>query len=104
MTDDIPAAVRHFHQKRGIPFVHFRDVRGTTTKFKETFHDDGPTNMLAAMAAYHEIGFDGPMRPDHAPTVYPDPNDPPGYTDRGRIFAIGYMRGLWEAVSSGRFS
>jgi mannonate dehydratase len=104
MTDDIPAAVRHFQEKRGIPFVHFRDVRGDKYKFKETFHDDGPTDMLGAMAAYHEIGFDGPMRPDHVPTMYGDPNDPPGYTNRGRLYAIGYMRGLWEAVSSGRFT
>jgi mannonate dehydratase len=54
--------------------------------------------MLEAMRCYQEIGFEGPMRPDHVPTMEGDPNDRPGYTTRGRLYAIGYMRGLLEAV------
>ena len=78
--------------------MHFRDIRGTAERFVETFHDDGQTNMLEAMRCYQEIGFEGPMRPDHVPTMEGDPNDRPGYTTRGRLYAIGYMRGLLEAV------
>lgn len=103
MTDDIPGAIRHFVGMGRVPFVHFRDVRGTPANFRETFHDDGPTDMLAAMATYHETGFDGLMRPDHVPTLEGDLNDTPGYTTRGRLYAIGYMRGLMEAVQSGRY-
>jgi mannonate dehydratase len=102
MTDDLPATIRHFGATGRVPFVHFRDVRGTPERFRETFHDDGPSDMLQAMACYQEIGFDGPMRPDHVPTLYGEPNDPPGYTTRGRLHAIGYMQGLMEAVRSGR--
>jgi mannonate dehydratase len=29
-----------------------------------------------------------------------DPNDRPGYTARGRLYAIGYMRGLIDAVQA----
>jgi len=101
MTDDLPGTIRRLGPK--IAFAHFRDVRGTPERFVETFHDDGPTDMLEAMACYHEIGFDGPMRPDHVPTLYGEPNDPPGYTTRGRLYAVGYMRGLMEAVQSGRY-
>ena len=54
--------------------------------------------MYQAMKAYVDYGFDGPMRPDHVPTMEGDPNDHPGYTDRGRLYAIGYMRGLHEAI------
>ena len=56
--------------------------------------------MLAAMRAYQEIGFNGVMRPDHAPFLAGagDTGEPTGYTMRGKIFAVGYMRGLIEAV------
>jgi mannonate dehydratase len=101
MGADIPAAIRHFARRGTIHFVHFRDVRGTADRFVETFHDDGPTDMLGAMRCYQEVGFDGPMRPDHVPTLEGDANDTPGYTTRGRLYAIGYMRGLKEAVRAG---
>jgi mannonate dehydratase len=68
----------------------------------ETFHDNGQTNMLEAMRCYQEIDFNGPMRPDHVPTLEGDDNVTPGYTTRGRLYAIGYMRGLMEAVERGR--
>jgi mannonate dehydratase len=50
--------------------------------------------MYEAMAAYHECGFDGVMTPDHTPRVVSD--EPPGL--KGRAFALGYMRGLMQAV------
>jgi mannonate dehydratase len=96
MTDDLPAVIRHFGRK--IFFVHLRDVRGTPEKFEETFHDDGQTNMLACMRAYKEIGFDGVCRPDHVPTMTGDSNEQAGYSSIGRLFAIGYLKGLRQAV------
>ena len=96
MTDDLPSVIRHFGDK--IFFVHFRDVRGTPEKFQETFHDDGQTDMLECMRAYRDIGFEGVCRPDHVPTMEGDKNDRPGYSSIGRLFAIGYLKGLREAV------
>ena len=98
MTDDLPAAIRQFGEQDKIFFVHFRDVRGTPEKFTEAFHDDGKTNMLACMQAYRDIGFEGVLRPDHVPTMEGDSNDRPGYSSIGRLFAIGYIKGLREAV------
>jgi mannonate dehydratase len=98
MTDDLPAAIRKFGEQNKIFFVHFRDVRGTPEKFVETFHDEGKTDMLACMRAYRDIGFDGVCRPDHVPTMEGDVNDRPGYSSIGRLFAIGYLKGLREAV------
>lgn len=97
---DIPDAIRYFGRRQKLFFAHFRDVRGTVPCFEETFHDEGQTDMAAAMRAYLEIGFDGPMRPDHAPTMEGESNDNPGYMVRGKIFAIGYMKGLIDAVKS----
>jgi mannonate dehydratase len=96
MTDDLPAAIRNFGEK--IFFVHFRDVRGTPERFEETWHDAGQTDMLACMRAYRDIGFDGVLRPDHVPTVEGDSNEHAGYSSFGRLYAIGYIRGLRESV------
>jgi mannonate dehydratase len=98
MTDDLPAAIRQFGKQDKIFFVHFRDVRGTPVKFHETFHDEGQTDMLACIKAYKEVGFEGVLRPDHVPTMEGDRNDRPGYSSIGRLFAIGYIKGLREAV------
>ncbi len=96
MTNDLPAAIRRFGGK--ISFIHFRDVRGVPEKFEETWHDAGKTDMLACMRAYREIGFEGVLRPDHVPTVEGDSNENAGYSAFGRLYAIGYIRGLREAV------
>jgi mannonate dehydratase len=98
MTDDLPSVIRHFGKQGKIFFVHLRDVRGTPEKFEETFHDDGQTDMLACIRAYREIGFDGVCRPDHVPTMGGDSNEQAGYSSIGRLFAIGYLKGLREAV------
>ncbi len=98
MTDDLPAVIRHFGQQGKIFFVHFRDVRGTAEKFVETFHDEGKTDMLACMRAYRDIGYEGVARPDHVPTMEGDSNEHAGYSSVGRLFAIGYMKGLQQAV------
>ncbi|MBK8019908.1 MAG: mannonate dehydratase [Chloroflexi bacterium] len=98
MTDDLPGIIRHFGAQGKIFFVHMRDVRGTPEKFVETFHDDGQTDMLACMKAYRDIDFDGLCRPDHVPTMLNENNEQAGYTAVGRLFAIGYLKGLHQAV------
>lgn len=96
MTDDLPSVIRHFGKK--IFFIHFRDVKGTPSRFEETWHDAGKTDMLACMRAYRDIDFDGVLRPDHVPTVEGDSNEHAGYSSFGRLYAIGYIRGLRQAV------
>ena len=99
MNADIPQEICAFGERGAIHFVHFRDVRGTPEKFVETFHDDGQTDMAEAMRTYRTIGFAGPMRPDHVPTMAGEENLTPGYDVLGRLFAVGYIRGLAEAVA-----
>ena len=95
MTDDLPGAIHHFGSK--IFFAHFRDVRGTPEKFQEAFHDDGKTDMLACLRAYRDVGFEGVCRPDHYPVMEGD-EERRGHTGIARLFAIGYFKGLREAV------
>jgi mannonate dehydratase len=98
MTDDLPATIRRFGDQGKIHFVHFRDVRGSAESFVETFHDEGPTDMLACLQAYADVGYDGVLRPDHVPTLAGESNDRPGYGFLGRLYAVGYVNGLREAV------
>lgn len=106
MGTDIPSLIRRWGKAGKINFVHFRNVQDLSgqvpsTKFVETFHDEGQIDMYAAMKAYYDIGFKGPIRPDHVPTMAGDSNDKPGggYSTIGTLFAIGYMRGLMESIA-----
>jgi mannonate dehydratase len=99
MRVDVPETIRDFGRQGKIHFVHFRDVRGDRDKFVETFHDEGQTDMHETIRAYADIGFDGPLRVDHVPTLAGEVNDRPGYETMGRLYALGYTRGLIESVS-----
>jgi mannonate dehydratase len=98
MGEDIEALAREWCAKKKIFFVHFRDEEGTRERFRETFHDDGSTDMPRMLLAYHQAGFDGPIRPDHAPTMEGESNEKPGYAMSGKIFAFGYMKGVMHAL------
>jgi mannonate dehydratase len=95
---DIPATIHRLG--RHIKYVHFRDVRGAPEAFAETFHDNGPTDMAAAIRAYREIGYTGFLRPDHVPQLNGEDVGEPGYTTLGRLFAWGYIRGLLHGTSA----
>lgn len=98
MGVDIPQTIRRLGKH--IQYVHFRDARGTPEAFVETFHDNGPTDMAAAVRALRDIGFSGPLRPDHVPQLEGEDDGEPGYTMLGRLFAYGYIRGLLQATAT----
>jgi mannonate dehydratase len=102
MGVDIPATILDFGKQDKIFFAHFRNLNGTATKFTEQFHDDGQQDMYLAMKAYYDAGVDGAIRPDHAPTMEGEDNSHPGYALQGRLLAVGYMRGLMEAIEKSR--
>lgn len=96
MGVDVPSAIRRLGPRTF--FVHFRDVQGTPEKFVETFLDQGHTDLWAAVRAWIEVGFDGPVRSDHVPTLHGESNARPGYATLGRLHAVGYIQGLIEAA------
>lgn len=95
---DMPYWIRRWGKH--INFVHFRDVVGKGEHFCETWHDNGKTDMVACMNAYFDAGIHVPIRPDHAPTMAGESNAFPGYHMLGRLYAVGYMRGLMQAAQS----
>ena len=100
MGVNVPDAIRHFAGQGKIAFAHFRDLKGQVPVFEEAFHDDGDTDMAAAMRAYLESGFEGPIRPDHVPLLAGEADDTPGYTLMGRLYAVGYMKGLLDGMGA----
>lgn len=99
MGEDVKALIEDFGQRGKIFFVHIRDVQGNRYKFNETFHDNGPTNMVEMFRTYKKVGFDGPIRSDHVPTMAGENNEHSGYEMKGNLFGIGYMKGIMEALN-----
>ena len=95
MGEDMENAVRELKDK--IFFVHFRNVTGNKENFRETFHDNGQLDMAKMMSIYHKYNVDVPIRVDHVPTLSFENKEKAGYDALGRLYAIGYLRGLIEA-------
>lgn len=96
--EHIPDIIDEFGSKGKVFYVHFRDIRGSKYRFVETFHDEGQTDMHEAILHYCKTGFEGPVRIDHAPTMAGEDNRNPGYGTTGRVFAIGYLKGLLDSA------
>jgi mannonate dehydratase len=86
-------AIRHFAGQKKLFKVHFRNVSAPLPEgFVETFPDDGDVDMSQVMRALHESGYTGAVISDHLPTMI-------GGRRSAEAFALGYMRGLIQAVS-----
>ena len=97
MGEDVPALLQEFGPR--IHFLHIRDITGTRDCFRETFHDNGPTDMPALLATALRYCPNCLVRPDHTPTMAGEGNENFGYTMQGNLFAIGYVRGILETLA-----
>ena len=79
-------------------FIHFRNAVGDKYKFNETFHDNALINISDIMKLYVECGIDVPIRVDHVPLMAGETQSNAGYTALGRLFAIGYLKGILDSV------
>ena len=96
MGADVEKTIEEFAEK--IFFVHFRNTTGSLKKFRETFHDNGDLDMAKLLRLYTSLGIDVPIRVDHVPTLKGEDTQVAGYAAQGRLFAIGYLKGLLEAL------
>lgn len=98
---DVVALFERFADR--IPYVHVRNIEGPPTDFIETFPDEGRIDLPGLVASFEGRGYDGFVRPDHAPLLATDGDEmPAGYGIQGHIFTIGYLRGLQRAIARGR--
>ena len=95
MGEDLEATIAELADK--IFMVHFRNTTGEPNHFRETYHDNGDIDMARIMRAYVKHGVNGPIRVDHVPTMAGEISTLPGYDALGRLFAIGYLKGILDA-------
>ena len=94
MGEDLDKVITDFAEK--IFFVHFRNTTGEINSFRETFHDNGKLDMAHLIKLYKKLGINVPVRVDHVPTLVGEDTEVAGYAALGRLFAIGYLKGLLE--------
>lgn len=103
MGEDLKSISKKWIKSGKVHFIHLRDIKGEKIKFRETFHDNGSTNMAELMIHYHKCGFEGPIRPDHAPAMYGERQNQfeggisVGYELMGKVLALGHMKGVCDA-------
>ena len=98
LENDLPDMIRAL--KGRIHFAHIRNLNFITpTNFEESAHlsSDGTFDMHAIMRALYDIGFDGPIRPDHGRMIWGEVAMP-GYGLYDRALGACYLQGLWEAI------
>lgn len=96
MGEDLEKTIKEFADK--IFMVHFRNTTGTPNRFRETYHDNGDINMAKIMKAYIKNEVNVPIRVDHVPTMPWEESTLAGYDALGRLFAIGYLKGIIDSV------
>lgn len=94
MGEDLYKIIPELKEK--IFFIHFRNAAGNKLRFRETFHDNGELDMAALIGLYKELRINVPIRVDHVPTLKGEDTAVAGYAAMGRLFAIGYLKGLLE--------
>ncbi|MDR2247975.1 MAG: mannonate dehydratase [Treponema sp.] len=97
-ANDIPDIIRSL--KGRIHFAHVRNLRHNGPgDFEESAHlsSDGSLDVFAIMKALYDIGFDGPIRPDHGRAIWGEVSMP-GYGLYDRALGAAYLNGIWEAI------
>jgi len=100
-ANDLPAMIRSLEGR--IHFAHCRNVLVTGDKqFHEAPHPSafGSVDMYEVMKAFRDIGFEGPLRPDHGRMIWGEEGRP-GYGLHDRALGVMYLQGLWEAICGG---
>ena len=101
LGNDLPDMIRSL--KGRIHFAHVRNLKfHSPTNFEEAAHlsSDGNFDMYEVVKALHDIGFEGPIRPDHGRMIW-DEVAMPGYGLYDRALGAAYICGLWEAIDKG---
>jgi mannonate dehydratase len=96
--NDIPNIIRSLEGR--IHFAHMRNTKHTSPGvFEESAHlsSDGSLDMYEIMKAFVDIGFEGPVRPDHGRAIWGE-IAMPGYGLYDRALGTQYLLGLLEAI------
>lgn len=98
LNNDLPDMIRSM--KGRIHFAHVRNLKfNSQDDFEEAAHlsSDGSFDMYEIVKALYDIGFDGPIRPDHGRMIWGE-KAMPGYGLYDRALGAAYINGLWKAI------
>ena len=103
--NDVYAILAEFSRRGRIHFAHVRNIRYLqpdvegNKDFCEAAHLSaaGSLDMYRIVAALHDNGFDGFIRPDHGRMIWGETGRP-GYGLYDRALGCAYINGLWEAI------
>ncbi|MBQ1508841.1 MAG: mannonate dehydratase [Erysipelotrichaceae bacterium] len=98
LENDLPDMIRSL--KGRIHFAHVRNLKfNSKDDFEEATHlsEDGSFDMYEIVKALYDIGFTGPIRPDHGRMIW-DEVAMPGYGLYDRALGAAYICGLWESI------
>lgn len=102
LNNDLPQMIRSL--KGRLHFAHVRNLKFISpTNFEEAAHlsSDGSFDVYEIMKALYDIGFEGPIRPDHGRMIWDEVGRAgvmPGYGLYDRALGATYLNGLWEAI------
>jgi mannonate dehydratase len=99
--NDLPGMIRRLGAGGRIHFAHCRNVTITGEhQFREVPHPSalGAVDMFEVLRALHDVGFAGPMRPDHGRMIWGE-HGRPGYGLYDRALGAMYLSGLWEGLT-----
>ncbi|VBB08959.1 mannonate dehydratase [Lucifera butyrica] len=98
--NNMPEIIRYFGKLGRVAFGHVRNIQiHKPGLFNETAHKaaEGSQDMYEIMKAFYDIGFTGPIRPDHGRMIWGETGRP-GYGLYDRALGANYLQGLWDAI------
>ena len=97
--NDLPAIARTLGERGAFTSRIAATWWTGTQQFHEAPHPSrfGDVHMHDVLTALRDVGFDGPMRPDHGRMIWGE-NGRPGYGLYDRALGATYLQGLWEGL------
>ncbi|MGN1295811.1 MAG: mannonate dehydratase [Bacilli bacterium] len=102
-TNDIVHMVRKYGSMDRIHFAHVRNVKILDDgSFEESAHysNNGSLDIYEIMKAYHDVGFNRYVRPDHGRMIWGETGKS-GYGLFDRAMGAYYILGIIEALEKG---
>lgn len=98
INNDLIKIIEEFKDR--IHFVHLRNIKRFGEKsFQETSHakKDGSIDLITIIKKLKEVGFSGPVRPDHGRMIFGEDGHP-GYGLYDRALGAMYIAGIWDSI------
>ena len=98
--NDMVKLITKYGKMDRIHFAHIRNIKLVGEgSFEETAHYGpcGSLDMVGMVKAYHDLGFNKYIRPDHGRMIW-DEDAKPGYGLYDRALGAMYITGIWETL------